>query len=373
VRAADVELLAHAWEVVRRNDAADGVRSSGVEHFGDELTANLERIAAALRAGTYLPGPLVGVSIPKSRGGTRKLKIPGVSDRVVERALVDVLADVADPWFTPWSFVYRPGLSVADAHRMLAAHRDDGATHVVRADLKDCFDRLDRTRVRFADDLAVPVADAEDAARALRHLTQEVARVGLELNTYKTGVMSFAEGFAFLGEEFAGAYPQYVARRQQPDQRSLYVGRQGAVVHVAKGKMLVGKDGQELLQVPLTQVGRVVLFGAVGLSAGARAHALYHHMPVVLLSRRGNYLGRIDSSDPGTTAARRKQYATSSDPVARQAIVTPIVTGKIANQRALLLRYAPKAPDPQRVVARPRSSTGWQGLRPRRRTSATRA
>ncbi|MBI1759054.1 MAG: CRISPR-associated endonuclease Cas1 [Actinobacteria bacterium] len=348
----------------------------------------------------------------------RRLQIPTVADRVVERCLVDTLTDLTDPWFTPWSFAYRPGMSVTDAHRLLAAERDGGATHVVRADLRDCFDTLDRSRViaalaervddhallalvrrlcarpawwrgslrtadrgiaqgsplspllcnlyldildrslirrgwptvRFADDLALPVTGAQVAERALRCLRQEVTRVGLELHPDKTEVMSFAEGFAFLGGDFAGPYPEHTEPRQQPDRRTLYVGRQGSSVHLAKGKLLVSRGKDELLAVPQSQVGRITLFGAVGLSCAARAHTLYHDIPVVLLSRRGHYLGRLDGSEPEATTARRRQYAASTDDTYRLGIATAIVLGKIANQRALLLRYAGRSRDPESVA-----------------------
>jgi CRISP-associated protein Cas1 len=416
---ADPERLVRAWEVVRRNDDADGVRSGGVDRFADDLTANLERVAAQLAAGTYAPGPLAGVDIPKSGGGRRRLKVPVVADRVVERALAEVIGELVDPWLSPWSMGYRQGLSIGDAHRLLAAERDAGATHVLRSDLTDCFDGLDRARVvgalagfvddpavlelverlcarpawwrgslrvvdrgvaqgsplspllcnlyldeldralaahgipavRFADDLALPAGSADDAARALRRLTREVARVGLELNEDKTEVMSFAEGFAFLGEEFTDRYPSAEAERQQPDRRTLYVGRQGAGVHLSQGKLVVSRDDEDLLAVPVTQVGRVVLFGAVGLSAGARSHVLYQKVPVVLLSRRGNYLGRLDGSGSSGAAARRRQYAASADPAERLAVAKSIVGGKVANQRALLHRYGGGSDEPEEVGA----------------------
>jgi CRISP-associated protein Cas1 len=156
--------------------------------------------------------------------------------------------------------------------------------------------------------------------------------------------MSFKDGFAFLGEEVTEGAPAAGAERQVTERRTLYVGRQGARVNVSKGKMVVGRDGRDLLAVPVAHVARLVLFGAVGLSAGARSHALYQDVPVVLLSRRGRYLGRLDGSGSAGTATRRRQYAASADPLRRLVVARAVVAGKIANQRALLLRYG-RAPD----------------------------
>jgi retron-type reverse transcriptase len=58
------------------------------------------------------------VRIPKQGGGVRTLHIPAVRDRIVERALLDVLTPLVDPVLGPSSFAYRPGLGVADACRL---------------------------------------------------------------------------------------------------------------------------------------------------------------------------------------------------------------------------------------------------------------
>jgi CRISPR-associated protein Cas1 len=66
---------------------------------------------------------------------------------------------------------------------------------------------------------------------------------------------------------------------------------------------------------------------------------LYEDVDVVFLSRRGSYLGRLQSSRPGRSSLVRRQYEVSGDESARLWLAREIVAGKIANQRALLLRY----------------------------------
>ena len=51
-------------------------------------------------------------------------------------------------------------------------------------------------------------------------------------------------------------------------------------------------------------MARIVLTGAVGLSAGARSWALYNEVDVLFLSRRGTYLGQL-SGRRSTIAAQR--------------------------------------------------------------------
>jgi CRISP-associated protein Cas1 len=171
----------------------------------------------------------------------------------------------------------------------------------------------------------------------------------MKLQVDETEAMSFEDGFAFLGDDVIGDLPVPTADRQVTERRTLYVGSQGARINMSRGKLVVSRSGLDLIQVPVAHVARLVLFGAVGLSAGARSHALYQAVPVVLLSRRGRYLGRLDGSDSAGTATRRLQYAASADPAGRVAVARSVVAGKIANQRALLLRYG-RGDDPSGAV-----------------------
>ena len=92
------------------------------------------------------------------------------------------------------------------------------------------------------------------------------------LGADKTAVMSFDDGFAFLGEDFGPRYPPVVARGvEEPDRKVVYAGVQGSRLRVTKGRLLVESEADvELLSVPVSQVQRLVTFGSVGVSAGVR-------------------------------------------------------------------------------------------------------
>ncbi|EJG16115.1 CRISPR associated protein Cas1-like protein [Actinomyces sp. ICM47] len=75
--------------------------------------------------------------------------------------------------------------------------------------------------------------------------------------------------------------------------RILYVGRDGARVHVKAGRVLVDAPGSlPATSLPKT-ASRIVLSGNVGLSAGARSWAMRSGVDVVCLSRRGSYQGTL--------------------------------------------------------------------------------
>jgi CRISPR-associated protein Cas1 len=125
----------------------DGDAGPEVERFEAAAARRISELAASLADGTWEPSPVVRVEIAKSAGGLRRLGVPSLVDRIVERALLAELDAVIDPLLLPWSFAYRRGLGVRDAVACLVEARDAGATWVARADVNECFDRIPRWEV----------------------------------------------------------------------------------------------------------------------------------------------------------------------------------------------------------------------------------
>ncbi len=151
-RAASEAALLDAWREVQENDLDDGKVNPRVAAYADGILGRLAALGRALRDGTWKPSPVYAMEIEKPSGGKRLLAVPAVEDRVVERALMEVVDDLVDAVLLPWSYAYRKGLSVGDALHDLVTARDDGARWVVRADIKDCFELIPRwsalTRLR---------------------------------------------------------------------------------------------------------------------------------------------------------------------------------------------------------------------------------
>jgi CRISPR-associated protein Cas1 len=141
------QALVDAWQEVRDRAMADGQPDAEVQEFERDALRRLGELAARLATGEWEPEPARRVEIPKASGGVRRLAVPTVADRVVERALLEVLDAVIDPTLLPWSFAYRRGLGVNDAVAALTEARDTGATWVARADIDDCFDRIPQWEV----------------------------------------------------------------------------------------------------------------------------------------------------------------------------------------------------------------------------------
>src|SRR5262249_54773229 len=75
-------LIVEAWEKVRANKGAPGVDAVGIGLFEEQLKDNLYKLWNRMSSGSYFPGPVRGVEIPKDHGaGVRLLGGPNTADR----------------------------------------------------------------------------------------------------------------------------------------------------------------------------------------------------------------------------------------------------------------------------------------------------
>ena len=109
-------LIFRAWEKVRVNAGAPGVDAVSIAEFEGNLEDNLYKLWNRMSAGSYMPGPVRAVEIPKEHGsGVRVLGVPNVADRIAQTAAAMLLEEKLEPIFHPDSYGYRPGRSCHDA------------------------------------------------------------------------------------------------------------------------------------------------------------------------------------------------------------------------------------------------------------------
>jgi RNA-directed DNA polymerase len=109
-------LIYQAWEKVRANAGAPGVDAVSIKVFEKRERDNLYKLWNRMSAGSYMPGPVRAVEIPKDFGaGVRTLGVPNVADRVAQTAAAMLLEEKLEPIFHPDSYGYRPGRSAHDA------------------------------------------------------------------------------------------------------------------------------------------------------------------------------------------------------------------------------------------------------------------
>jgi group II intron reverse transcriptase/maturase len=112
----DKRLIYGAWEKVRANKGAPGVDAVSIGLFEQRWRDNLYKLWNRMSSGSYFPGPVRGVEIPKDHGeGVRLLGVPNTADRVAQTAAAMLLEKKLEPVFHGDSYGYRPGRSAHDA------------------------------------------------------------------------------------------------------------------------------------------------------------------------------------------------------------------------------------------------------------------
>jgi RNA-directed DNA polymerase len=140
-----VERLEAAYRAIRPG-AAPGVDGVTWRDYGQDLEANLRDLHARVHRGAYRVRPSRRAFIPKPDGRLRPLGVAALEDKVVQRAVVEVLNAIYEEDFLDFSYGFRPGRS---PHRALDALYV-GITRrkvnwVFDADIRDCFSKLDHS------------------------------------------------------------------------------------------------------------------------------------------------------------------------------------------------------------------------------------
>jgi RNA-directed DNA polymerase len=107
--------MGRRWKV-RANKGAPGVDAVSIGEFEQRWQDNLYKLWHRMSSGSYFPGPVRGVEIPKDGGaGVRLPGVPNTADRVAQTAAAMVLEAKLEPVFHRDSYGYRPGRSAHDA------------------------------------------------------------------------------------------------------------------------------------------------------------------------------------------------------------------------------------------------------------------
>ena len=112
-----------------------------------DLSAQLNTLRDMLVNERYQPAAPKIIHIPKSNGGKRTIGVLNVSDRVAQRATVQVLNPLWESEFAECSFGFRTGRGAMDAVRYVQTLRAQGHGWMVEADIEDCFNSLDHDLV----------------------------------------------------------------------------------------------------------------------------------------------------------------------------------------------------------------------------------
>ena len=141
------ENMMQAYKKVKAKNGASGVDGIGTEEIREYLIENWEEIREKIKKRKYKPQPVLRVEIPKPNGGTRNLGIPSVVDRIIEQAIVQVITPIVEPYFSEYSYGFRPKRSAQQAVLKLLEYFNDGYLYVVDIDLEKFFDNVPQDKL----------------------------------------------------------------------------------------------------------------------------------------------------------------------------------------------------------------------------------
>ena len=143
----DVQRLREAYRAIRPQ-AAPGVDGVTWEVYGQDLEANLQDLHRRLHAGSYRARPSRRSYIPKADGRLRPLGIATLEDKILQRAVVEVLNAVYETDFRGFSYGFRPGRNPHQALDALSVGIwRKKVNWVLDADIRDFFTSLDHSWV----------------------------------------------------------------------------------------------------------------------------------------------------------------------------------------------------------------------------------
>jgi RNA-directed DNA polymerase len=199
----DVDRLRAAYRALKPK-AAPGVDDVTWHDYGQDLEANLRELHARVHRGSYRAKPSRRVYIPKPDGRLGPLGVAALEDKLLQRAVVEVLNAVYEQDFVGFSYGFRPGRRPHDALDALATGIvRRRVSWVLDADFRDYFSSLDhRWLERF---LEHRIAD-----RRVLRLVQKWLRAGVvekgSWTAYEEGVPQGASASPLL----ANVYLHYV-------------------------------------------------------------------------------------------------------------------------------------------------------------------
>jgi group II intron reverse transcriptase/maturase len=143
------ENLNRALKQVKSNNGCAGIDRLSISATIEKLKQgdNGNKFRQSLLNGTYQPQPVLGVEIPKAKGGVRQLGIPTVQDRIVQQAISNVLTGIYEPKFSNSSYGFRPRRSAHHALAQGSKFIRSGLGYVVDIDLEKYFDTVNHDRL----------------------------------------------------------------------------------------------------------------------------------------------------------------------------------------------------------------------------------
>ncbi len=133
-------------DTIKKNSGVgiDGVTANQLK----EVWENKEnKVITAIYNGGYWPLPAKRMYINKGNGKKRKLTVPTMQDRMLQRCIVNVLGDYYENFFHENSFGFRKGRGTFEAIEKVMYYMDEGYEYIIDLDIENCFDTISHSLV----------------------------------------------------------------------------------------------------------------------------------------------------------------------------------------------------------------------------------
>ena len=198
-----VGLLRWSYFALKRHAAA-GVDGRTWDAYGEGLEENLADLHERVHRGAYRALPSRRRMIPKPDGRERPLGIASIEDKILQRAMVEILNSIYEQEFLGFSYGFRPGRSQHDALDALwVGISNTSVNWVVDTDIRSFFDTVNHDWMnRFIEQR---IAD-----RRVLRLIRKWLKVGILEGTILTASESGTPQGSVISPLMANVYLHFV-------------------------------------------------------------------------------------------------------------------------------------------------------------------
>ena len=136
------EALYQAWKDINKKSAT-GIDKETASEFGSNLDKNIKELVEELKSKRYKAKLVKRVYIPKGNGKTRPLGLPTLRDKIVQKAVANVLEAIYEQDFLKCSYGYRPNVGAQKAVKDITKEIGGKYSYVVEADIRNFFGNID--------------------------------------------------------------------------------------------------------------------------------------------------------------------------------------------------------------------------------------
>ena len=120
---------------------------------------------------------------------------------------------------------------------------------------------------------------------------------------------------------------------------TLFVTTQGAYLAKEGETVVVKVDKETRLRIPVHTLGGIVCFGQVTCSPFLMGYCAEQNVSISFLTVYGRFLAKVQGPVAGNVLLRREQYRWADSETVSSNIAKSVLTGKLANSRAVLQRF----------------------------------